>query len=201
MPWAVGAVHVPNAPDAGAPGATPLSLARIVAQMAAKGLTGGYDIALPRSPEGVYTVSYFPADPKLERTIYIDQYSGEVLKDIRYRDYGAIGKAVSYGTSLHMGRYFGLANQVVCSALSLGLAALALTGCVTWWKRRPPGTLGVPARERARASMRGWCAALVVIGVVFPLMGATLIVVVLVDRFVFGRAAGADSEASIELRN
>jgi len=201
VPWAVGAVHVPNAPDAGAPGAKPLSLARIVAQMAATGLTDGYDIALPRSPEGVYTVSYFPADPKLERTIYIDQYSGEVLKDIRYRDYGAIGKAVSYGTSLHMGRYFGLANQVVCAALSLGLAALALTGCVMWWKRRPSGTLGAPARERARASMRGWCAALVVLGVVFPLMGATLIVIALVDRFVFGRAAGADSEASIELRN
>lgn len=203
VPWAVGAVHVPNAldPDAGAPGATPLSLARIVAQMAAKGLTDGYDIALPRSPEGVYTVSYFPADPKLERTIYIDQYSGEVLKDIRYRDYGAIGKAVSYGTSLHMGRYFGLANQIVCTVLSLGLAALAVTGCVMWWKRRPSGALGAPARERARASMRGWCAALVVLGVVFPLMGVTLIVVALVDRFVFGCAAGDGSGASVELRN
>ena len=188
VPWAVGAVHVPNAPHSGAPGVKPRSVAQIVAQMRSSGLADGYDIALPRSPEGVYTVSYFPADPKLERTVYIDQYSGAVLKDIRYRDYGELGKAVSYGTSLHMGRYFGVANQIVCSALSLGLAALAITGCVMWWKRRPSGTLGAPTRECAAPPMRGWCAALVALGVVFPLMGSTLVVVWAVDRFSFGRA-------------
>lgn len=190
VPWAVGAVHVPKMPqaaDADSPRTEPLSLARIVALMRETGLTGGYDVALPTSPEGVYTVSYFPADPRLERTVYIDQYSGTVLKDIRYRDYGAIGKAVSYGTSLHMGRYFGVANQIVCSALSLGLAALAVTGVVMWWKRRPSGTFGAPARERAAPPMRAWRAALVVLGVVFPLMGATLVAVAVVDRFVFGR--------------
>jgi uncharacterized iron-regulated membrane protein len=103
VPWAVGAVHVPNSPDAGTLGASPLPIGHIVVQMRAAGLTDGYDIALPTSPRGVYTVSYFPPNPKLERTVYIDQYSGAILKDIRYRDYGAVGKAVSYGTSLHMG--------------------------------------------------------------------------------------------------
>ena len=67
-----------------------------------------------------------PDDPQAERTIYLDQYSGAVLKDIRYDDYGAVSRAVSYGTSLHMGRYFGLANQIVCAVLSLGLAAMAV---------------------------------------------------------------------------
>ena len=189
VPWAVGAVHVPNSPAAGAPGASPLPLGRILAQMRASGLTDGYDIALPTSPEGVYTVTYFPADPKLERTVYIDQYSGAVLKDIRYRDYGAVGKAISYGTSLHMGRYFGVANQIVCAAISLGLAMLAITGCVMWWRRRPSGALGAPARERAPVRMRGWKAALVVLGIVFPLMGVTLVAVWVADRVLFGRAA------------
>ncbi|HUK35393.1 MAG TPA: PepSY domain-containing protein, partial [Vicinamibacterales bacterium] len=189
VPWAVGAVHVPNSPAAGAPGASPLPLGRILAQMRASGLTDGYDIALPTSPEGVYTVSYFPADPKLERTVYIDQYSGAVLKDIRYRDYGAVGKAISYGTSLHMGRYFGVANQIVCAAISLGLAMLAITGCVMWWRRRPSGALGAPARERAPVRMGGWKAALVVLGIVFPLMGVTLVAVWVADRVLFGRAA------------
>lgn len=194
VPWAVGAVHVPRSPNAAAPGEHPLSLARIVAQMRASGLVDGYDVALPASPEGVYTVSYFPDDPTLERTVYIDQYSGAVLKDIRYRDYGAVGKAISYGTSLHMGRYFGVVNQILCAAISLGLAALAVTGCVMWWMRRPSGTLGAPARERAAVPMRGWKTALVVLGIVFPLMGMTLIAVWLIDRMVFGR--NAESAAS-----
>ncbi|QYD68759.1 PepSY domain-containing protein [Paraburkholderia edwinii] len=184
VPWAAGATRVPQSQQVGP---TSLTLDQIVSQVGALGLSDGYDVALPASASGVYSVSYFPADPKLERTLYIDQYSGAILKDIRYGDYGAVAKAVSYGTSLHMGRYFGLANQLVCTAISLGLATLAATGCVMWWKRRPAGTLGAPARERAGVPMRGWKVGLVVLGLVFPLMGATLVAVWLMDRMLFGR--------------
>jgi uncharacterized iron-regulated membrane protein len=122
-----------------------------------------------------------------------------VLKDIRYEDYGAISQAVSYGTSLHMGRYFGLANQLICAAISLGLAALAVTGFVMWWMRRPAkangskGSLGAPQRERAAPPLRAWKTGLVLLGVIFPLMGATLVAVWLFDRFVFDRAAKLSS--------
>ena len=190
-PWAVGNSRVPNSNTetghANAP--PPLPLGRVVALAASLGVTDGYNIALPVSATGVYTVSYFPGDPKDERTLYIDQYSGAILKDIRYGDYGAVSKAVSYGTSLHMGRYFGLANQIICAVISLGLAAMAVTGCVMWWKRRPHRSLGAPSRERAAPPMRGWKTGLVLLGIVFPLMGATLITVWLADRAIFGRAA------------
>lgn len=189
VPWAVGAVSVPSSHEPGASAQRSVPLGQIVARMRTLGLVDGYDIALPTSADGVYTVSYFPADPALERTVYLDRYSGAVLRDIRYRDFGAVGKAVSYGTSLHMGRYFGLANQLVCALLSLGLAALSITGCAMWWLRRPRGTLGAPPRERTASSMRGWKTALIVLGIVFPLMGLTLVAVWLIDRAAFGRTA------------
>ncbi|KVQ19607.1 PepSY-associated TM helix domain-containing protein [Burkholderia ubonensis] len=188
-PWAVGNVPVPHSPSAPTP--APLTLDRAIAIVAGLGVTSGYTLALPAGADGVFTASYFPADPKAERTIYIDQYSGAVLKDIRYDDYGAVSQAVSYGTSLHMGRYFGLANQILCAALSLGLAAMAVTGAVMWWKRRPAGKLGAPARERDAPPMRAWIAGLVLLGIVFPLMGMTIVAVWLVDRLLFGRAARA----------
>ncbi|HTR08585.1 MAG TPA: PepSY domain-containing protein [Paraburkholderia sp.] len=187
VPWAVGAVQVPHSP-ADTTGAR-LPLASVIDMLRRDGIDGGYEIALPTTPDGVYTVSYFPADPKAERTIYIDQYDGAVLKDIRYEDYGAVSKAVSYGTALHMGRYFGLANQIVCAAISIGLATMAVTGCVMWWKRRPLGSLGAPGRERAAPPMRGWKTGLVLLGLVFPLMGATLVAVWLADRVIFGPSA------------
>ncbi|MBN3786775.1 PepSY domain-containing protein [Burkholderia sp. Ac-20353] len=186
-PWAVGNVPVPH--SMAAPTPTPLTLDRAIAIVAARGVTSGYTLALPADPDGVFTASYFPDDPKAERTIYVDQYSGAVLKDIRYDDYGAVSKAVSYGTSLHMGRYFGLVNQIVCATLSLGLAVMAVTGTVMWWKRRPAGKLGAPSRERGAPPMRGWIAGLVLLGIVFPLMGMTIVAVWLVDRLLFGRAA------------
>jgi uncharacterized iron-regulated membrane protein len=190
-PWAVGNTRVPSSAvthddaDADAPQALPLG--RIVEIAASLGVKDGYSIVLPTSATGVYTVSYFPDDPKKERTLYIDQYSGAVLKDIRYSDYGAVSKAVSYGTSLHMGRYFGLANQILCAAISVGLAAMAVTGCVMWWKRRPQRTLGAPSRERGAPPMRGWKTGLVLLGIVFPLMGATLVAVWVLDWMFFGR--------------
>jgi uncharacterized iron-regulated membrane protein len=189
---------VPNSPDVPADAHTAhrWTLDQVVAQMRELGVRDGYDVVLPATPEGVYTVSYFPPDPKAERTVYIDQYSGAVLKDIRYEDYGAVSQAISYGTSLHMGRYFGLANQLICAAISLGLAALAVTGFVMWWMRRPAkanGALGAPPRERGAPPLRAWKTGLVLLGVIFPLMGATLVAVWLFDRFIFGRAAKLSS--------
>jgi uncharacterized iron-regulated membrane protein len=35
--------------------------------------------------------------------------------------------------------------------------------------------------------MRGWLTGLVILGVVFPLMGATIVAVWVVDRMLFGR--------------
>ncbi|SDI56588.1 PepSY-associated TM helix domain-containing protein [Paraburkholderia phenazinium] len=186
-PWAVGNVPVPNSLGDESEGR--FSLGRVVALMGSLGIASGYEIVLPASATGVYTISYFPSDPKQERTLYIDQYSGAVLKDIRYGDYGAVSKAISYGTSLHMGRYFGLANQILCACISLGLAAMAVTGCVMWWKRRPARSLGAPGRERSAPPMRGWRTGLVLLGLVFPLMGATMLAVWLADRTLFGRAA------------
>ncbi|MEX3919212.1 PepSY-associated TM helix domain-containing protein [Paraburkholderia sp. BR10872] len=192
VPWAVGAAPVPHSPDASG-ASRHWTLAQVVAQMRDLGLRDGYDIVLPATPDGVYTVSYFPPDPKAERTVYIDQYSGAVLKDIRYDDYGAVSKAITYGTSLHMGRYFGLANQLICAAISLGLGALAVTGFVMWWLRRPArakgaSMLAAPSRERAAPPLRAWKTGLVLLGIVFPLMGATLVAVWLFDRAAFRRA-------------
>ena len=188
VPWAVGAVPVARSSDADTAPGERWPPSRIVALARSLGLSGGYGIALPTSPSGIYTVSYFPSDPQAERTLFIDQYSGAILGDIRYRDYGAVSKAISYGTTLHMGRYFGVANQLLCTVISLGRAAMAVTGCVMWWKRRPSGSLGAPSRELPGPPMRAWAFALVLLGVVFPLMGATLVAVWLSDRLMFSRS-------------
>jgi uncharacterized iron-regulated membrane protein len=120
-PWAVGATRVPHSTaDAKDP---TIPLDKVVALAAQAGVRDGYDIALPTTAEGVYTVSYFPADPQAERTLHIDRYSGQILSDIAYRDYGRVAQWISYGTSLHMGRYFGVANQILASLICRSAAS------------------------------------------------------------------------------
>ncbi len=126
-PWAVGATTVPDSAQASS-SAPRVSLDAVIALAANLGVKDNYGIALPNTSTGVYTVSYFPPDPRDERTLHIDQYSGKALSDIGYQNYGRVAQWISYGTSLHMGRYFGFANQIVSSATSLGLAALAVSG-------------------------------------------------------------------------
>lgn len=129
----------------------------------------------------VFTVSCFPSDPRGERTLHIDQYNGAVVKDIRYVDYCPVAKAISYGTSLHMGRYFGIANQILCAAISLGLMGLAATGFIMWIRRKPTRALGAPSHPAALPPMRAWVAGLGLLGLVFPMTGVTLLLVWLVD--------------------
>ncbi|KQR87113.1 peptidase [Burkholderia sp. Leaf177] len=188
-PWAVGATHVPNSvADATAPSIT---LDHVVGIAAQAGVQSGYDIALPTTPQGVYTVSYFPADPRDERTLHIDRYSGQILSDIAYRDYGRVAQWISYGTSLHMGRYFGIANQLLASAISLGLAAMTVSGFVMWRKRKPGRAVGAPSRPILNPPMRAWIVGMAALGIVFPLMGLTMLAVWLSDRVLFspGRIA------------
>jgi uncharacterized iron-regulated membrane protein len=188
-PWAVGDTRVPNSAADTANATIPLD--QVVAIASQAGVRDSYDIALPTTPQGVYTVSYFPADPQAERTLHIDRYSGRILSDIAYRDYGRVAQWISYGTSLHMGRYFGVANQILASAASLGLAAMSVSGFVMWRKRKPGRALGAPSRPVLNPPMNIWIGALMALGIVFPMMGLTMLIVWISDRLLFspGRVA------------
>lgn len=183
LPWATGLTQVPDA--SGRPAT--LTLDQVVQIAAARGAGSGCQVALPTKPNAVYTVSCFPADPQEERTLHIDPHDGRIVRDISYADYGAVARAVSYGTSLHMGRYFGMANQIVCAAISLGLMGLAISGFVMWWKRRPARALAAPSYPSAVPPMRAWVIGLGLLGAIFPMMGATMLAVWLLDRGVMLR--------------
>lgn len=92
-----------------------------------------------------------------------------------------------------MGRYFGLANQILASLISLGLAAMSVSGFVMWRKRKPGRAIGAPSRPVLDPPMRVWVGGLTALGIVFPMMGLTMLIVWISDRLLFssGKIAGA----------
>jgi uncharacterized iron-regulated membrane protein len=113
--------------------------------------------------------------------VHLDRYSGAVLADVGYRDYGVAGRLTEWGVNLHTGVQFGWINKLVMLAGCLAIVALATSAAVMWWKRRPRGCLAAPSRLPDDRVGLGVIAAAVVLGLLYPLLGASMLVATLVD--------------------
>ncbi|WP_267104209.1 PepSY-associated TM helix domain-containing protein, partial [Xanthomonas sacchari] len=146
-----------------------------------RGIAPGYSVALPRGVRGVYTASVYPPELAQQRVIHLDQYSGQVLLDMRYADYGPLAKTLEWGINVHLGQEYGALNQIVLIVACLGIVLLCVSAAVMWWKRRPQGGLGVPPLPADRRTLRGVVALLVLGGMLFPLVGVSLLLMLALD--------------------
>ncbi|WP_263146401.1 PepSY domain-containing protein [Pseudomonas sp. RIT-PI-AD] len=182
-----GAGHAAH--DAPAERPPSVGLQRVVDSANAAGVVPGYSITLPNGPEGVYTVSVFADDPRDDATLHLDRYSGRVLADVRWADYGLVARSVETGVMLHEGKLFGLANQVLMLLVCLCILLGSLSGLVMWWKRRPAGRFGAPPLPHALPLWKGAVLILAILGLAFPLVGLSLLLVWVLDRLLLSRLA------------
>ncbi|MBG7054699.1 PepSY domain-containing protein [Pseudomonas aeruginosa] len=164
-----------------------IPLQRVVDIARERGVAAGYGIALPSGMEGVYTISVFPDDPRHDATLHIDQYSGKVLADVRWQDYNAVARSVQMGVVLHEGKLFGLGNQLLMLAVCLAILLSSASGLWIWWKRKPAGRLGVPPLRHELPRWKRGIAIMLALGVAFPLVGASLLLVWALDWLVLSR--------------
>jgi len=168
-------------------GAASIGLNEALRLFARLGLPSGTPVSLPAGPQGVYTAVLFPDDVRAARVVHLDRYSGAVLADVGYADYGAVGRLTEWGISLHTGRQFGWLNQLVMLAGCLAIVALAVSALVMWWKRRPSGQLAAPARRHGDRAAVGAIVVAVLLGLLYPLLGASMLVALLIDAAVPAR--------------
>ncbi|WP_017168699.1 PepSY-associated TM helix domain-containing protein, partial [Xanthomonas phaseoli] len=188
--------HADHGDSAGfaAPGRGAIGLDAAMARFQARGIQPGYSVAPPRGATGVYTASVYPADLQRQRVIHLDQYSGAVLLDMRYRDYGPLAKLLEWGINVHLGQQYGTANQLILLLACIAIVLLCVSAAVMWWKRRPSGGLGVPPLPADPRTLRGLMALLVLCGLIFPLVGLSLVLMWAFDRY-WMRRAHADALA------
>lgn len=155
---------------------------RVAAMLARDhGLAGGYRLFLPAGATGVYTAYTYPGRPQGQRTLYVDRFDGRLIREVRFADYGWAAQAIELGVQLHMGNYFGLANQIVMLVPCVGIILLVVSGTVMWWKRRPRGKLAAPPRV-PQARISGALAILAISALALPLFGLSLLGVAVADR-------------------
>ena len=183
--WSLEQAKIPES-SASATG-QPIGIDAAIARFDGLGLATGYTVVLPTKPTGVYSGSVYPDDLSKQRVVHLDQYSGKPLIDMSYSDYGPLGKVLEWGINVHMGQQFGLANQIVLLAACVGIVLLAVSAGIMWWKRRPRGSLGVPPLPQDKRVLRGLLALLAIGGIMFPLVGASLLVMLVLDLIVQSR--------------
>ncbi|MBC9248686.1 peptidase [Pseudomonas alcaligenes] len=170
--------HAAHQGHAAAGAAQPgIALQQVVDTAQRLGVAPGYSVSLPSGAEGVYTIALFADDPRHDATLHLDQYSGAVLADIRWADYGAVARLVESSAMLHEGKMFGLANQLLMLGVCLLILLGAVSGLLMWWLRRPQGRLGVPPLRHDLPLWKGGVAIMLLLGLAFPLVGASLLLV------------------------
>jgi uncharacterized iron-regulated membrane protein len=139
-------------------------------------------LSFPSGPRGVYSASVIPDRISGARVIHLDQYSGDVLFDVRYADLGTVARLVELGTSLHTGQQLGRMNQLVMLAACLATIVMAVAAIAMWWKRRPRGSLGAPPLPADWRVPRTVTTIVLLFSLLFPLLGLSLLVALVFDR-------------------
>lgn len=176
--WSLEQAQVPESSTAAG---NAIGIDRAIAIFDDLGLHAGYAVNIPGDPSGVYTGSVYPNDLSQQRVVHLDQYSGEPLIDMSYADYGPGGKWLEFGINTHMGQQFGPLNQWLFVVVCLAIITLSVSAAVMWWKRRPSRKLGVPPMPSDPRVFRGLLVILAIGGVIFPLVGISLLVMLTLD--------------------
>jgi uncharacterized iron-regulated membrane protein len=171
LPWAMQAAAPPHAHGSG-----DIGIDRVIAIADQHGLAEPYVVNLPQGAGAPYTLSRLAERADQTRLIYVEPATGHVLQDIAYGDFGAGAQVVEWGIFTHQGQTYGELNRLLMLFGCLGVLLLAITGPVLWWKRRRNGRLEPPPTPQNARALRNVAALMVVLGVVYPLTGATMLI-------------------------
>ncbi|MDT7933541.1 MAG: PepSY domain-containing protein [Sphingomonadaceae bacterium] len=145
---------------------------------------------VPPAASGRPWVARVEAADRTQRSdLELDGASGRVLARHDFAQRPLVDRVVAYGATAHEGRLWGRANQFANLVVALGLMALAGSGAVMWWKRKPADALGAPRAVPFRAGA-GFALLLGALGLLLPLLGLSVLAILVIERLVLTRLPG-----------
>lgn len=96
---------------------------------------------------------------------------------------------MEWAINVHMGQEYGVINQIVLMIVCAAIVFMAVSGGVMWWKRRPTGSLGIPPLPRRTKSLVGVTAILAIGGIIYPVVGVSMLVIWFLDWLFVARPA------------
>lgn len=141
----------------------------------------------PRQSGGPWVLRSDAQNRPLRETVGIDAASATVVSRETFDQRPLIDRLVGYGVAIHEGQMFGWINQALGVFTALGLVTVSVSGLVLWWRRRPGGRLGAPPARPGYRPALSLTLLMAALGLLLPLLGITLLAVLVLDRWVFPR--------------
>jgi uncharacterized iron-regulated membrane protein len=199
IPWNTGefpipASYLPPTSDGSLP--APLRLDDVVRIAEQEGMKPGYTISFPSNEvdeagntiHGSFTLSNsWPRKTGEARDLWLDQFSGATLAEQNVYGYGSIQRGADTLVSVHMGTQLGLVTRVMMTVFCLLAIWSVVSGFAMFWKRRRPGSLGLPRRPADVRLAKRMTVVAVLLAIVFPQWAVTVVLIVLLDRFIIRR--------------
>lgn len=167
------------------------ALDRLVPTVISQKLAPPVLIAPPSHFAPTWTARSDADDRPLRVDLVLDGATGGVISRTVFSQHPLLDRIIGYGVAIHEGQLFPPLNQIFGVFTALGMITLSASAVVLWWRRRPAGSIGAPpAHPGARYPMLV-IGILVLMGLLLPLLGATMVTVLLLERLVLGRFAAA----------
>lgn len=167
-----------------APASSTPTLDQVVDGLDAAGLPRPYVVSIPQAPGKAWSATHSGDHVENTRTIYFDGANGVLLDDVAFDRYGPAAKAISWGISVHQGQEYGPVNRYLMLLGCIAVWLLGISATIMWWKRRPSGRLAAPPRPADRRAYLALAAVVVPLGLIYPLTGASLLIVLAIDLLI-----------------
>lgn len=96
-------------------------------------------VVIPSSERDPFLVMFSPSATRAAganlRSIYLDQYSGEILPESTGAQPTAGDIVMAWMAPLHVGNFAGTGVRIVWTVVGLAPSALLVSGAVMWWRR------------------------------------------------------------------
>lgn len=123
----------------------------------------------------------------LRVTMQYDAKTGREVSREAFADKHVIDRVIGYGVAWHEGQLFGWVNQLVGVLTACALVTMAITGFLSWRRRKPVGRLGAPKRPDAKATGWGLKLLTVIFLMTLPMFALSIAVLWLFERLALPR--------------
>jgi len=145
---------------------------------------GNIYITVPRSPGESFMCFFGGTDRPTSLTrIAFDRATGEELISWPGHQMPILYRIGQWNFTLHVGSILSMPSKIVWFLACMMLNLLPITGIWMWWIRRPRGKTGFPRRSNAPIS-RGVVLIIVVLSIFLPVVGISIVAILLVDWLV-----------------